>query len=167
MRWDKVVNIVFWGKFFKFFLLINAVAIVLLISVVVFMEDSVENGAQIVSAEGDCLENCVRPINVSAASNANAVSSSTSSATGGGGGSATVTVTQSQSQVQPPVARQKAPLVQAKELPRTGLPIVAWGIAALVPFGMKMRKFLSNSVKSQDDKPLFIAQKRKFTKDIN
>lgn len=49
----------------------------------------------------------------------------------------------------------------AKELPKTGLPALAWAIGAFVPMGMKLRKF-AKGASANTSNPLFIWEDRKF-----
>ncbi len=51
----------------------------------------------------------------------------------------------------------------AKELPKTGLPLGAWALAGLVPAGIGLRKFKSISPKGNIAR--FLWEKRKFLKD--
>jgi uncharacterized repeat protein (TIGR01451 family) len=57
----------------------------------------------------------------------------------------------------------KAPL-PVEELPKTGLPIVAWGLAGLLPIGLKLKKFGQNS-KDNENNADYIWQKRQYQKE--
>ncbi|MFH0937302.1 MAG: hypothetical protein V1808_03330 [Candidatus Daviesbacteria bacterium] len=53
--------------------------------------------------------------------------------------------------------------IVAEELPKTGLPLVAWGLAGLLPVGLKLKKMGHQGKNSESD--LFIWQKREFNKE--
>lgn len=91
-------------------------------------------------------------------------SDSTSSAQGGQGGNVTVNISQqSSSSPQPQVAGATA---QITELPRTGLPLAAWAVAAFLPLGLRLRRF-AKGVKETTNlytNPHYMSQKRIFKK---
>lgn len=75
----------------------------------------------------------------------------------------TVNVTQTNNQtVNAAVAPTPAPQVLGvKQLPKTGLPAVAWSALAFIPAGFKLRKF-SKVRKDLEDKPSYIWEERQF-----
>lgn len=61
-----------------------------------------------------------------------------------------------------PVVTTTVPVAQ--ELPKTGLPFLAWTLAGLIPFGFRLRKF-GKGVQADEGKPNYIWQKREFDRD--
>lgn len=51
--------------------------------------------------------------------------------------------------------------VEAKELPKTGLPLLAWAVAAFIPAGFKMRGFSKIKMETSA-KPHFLYEERQF-----
>ena len=54
------------------------------------------------------------------------------------------------------------PMPPVEQLPKTGLPILAWGLAGLLPLGLKLKN-IGNHGKNSDS-ALYINQKREFLK---
>ncbi len=89
----------------------------------------------------------------------------TASATGGQGGNVNLNITQ------PAAAQQSRPQVagvtaQITQLPKTGLPVAAWALAAILPLGFKLRSFAKGIGETGrlNDQPHYISQKRIFKK---
>lgn len=56
-----------------------------------------------------------------------------------------------------------AKVAPVEELPKTGLPLIAWGLAGLLPIGLKLRK--TGNQGQNSDSALFTWQKREFRKE--
>lgn len=58
----------------------------------------------------------------------------------------------------------KGAVPAVEQLPKTGLPLVAWSLVGLLPAGLGLKRTLSYK-KDNQDKPFYISQKRDFEKE--
>lgn len=66
--------------------------------------------------------------------------------------------------IQTPNVTGKGAVLPAEQLPKTGLPLVAWSLVGLLPAGLGLKRTLSYK-KDNQDKPFYISQKRDFEKE--
>ncbi len=57
------------------------------------------------------------------------------------------------------------PQVQVKELPKTGLPLLAWAAGAFIPAGLGLKRFGKKLVEDMVDHPQFMWEERQFKRD--
>lgn len=66
--------------------------------------------------------------------------------------------------IQTAVSTGKGAVPAVEQLPKTGLPLVAWSLVGLLPAGLGLKRTLSYK-KDNQDKPFYISQKRDFEKE--